>query len=85
MARSVYILQSDSAPHRYYTGVTSDLLARLSEHNAGRCRHTANGRPWRVVVAINFADEEQALRFEKYLKSGSGCAFSRRHFRPLPR
>jgi len=81
MARSVYILQSQTAPDRYYTGMTSNLVGRLAEHNAGRCKHTADGRPWRVVVSITFADEAQALRFEKYLKSGSGCAFSRRHFR----
>jgi len=81
MARSVYILQSQTAPDRYYTGMTSNLVGRLAEHNAGRCKHTANGRPCRVVDSITFADEEQALRFEKYLKSGSGCAFSRRHFR----
>jgi len=79
--RSVYILQSQTAPHRYYTGVTADLPARLREHNAGRCHYTASARPWKVIVSINFTDEQQALRFERYLKSGSGNAFSRRHFR----
>jgi putative endonuclease len=69
----VYVLRSLSAPERYYTGVTSDLEARLADHNAGRSPHTADGRPWTVDVAIRFADDERALKFERYLKSGSGC------------
>ena len=66
---------------RYYTGVTSDLKARLTNHNAGRVPHTANGRPWTLDIAIQFADEVRAIKFERYLKSGSGCAFAKRHLR----
>jgi hypothetical protein len=33
-----------------------------------------------MVVSIEFPTEQQALRFEKYLKSGSGRAFAKRHF-----
>ena len=77
----VYILQSESEPSRFYTGLTSDLTARLATHNAGRSAHTASGRPWRVVVYVAFADRERAVWFERYLKSGSGCAFAKRHLR----
>ena len=31
---------------------------------------------------MEFKAEEQALRFERYLKSGSGRAFAKRHFAP---
>jgi hypothetical protein len=31
-------------------------------------------------VAIKFEDDQKALAFEKYLKSGSGRAFANRHF-----
>jgi hypothetical protein len=31
-------------------------------------------------VAIEFQTEAEAIRFEKYLKSGSGRAFAKRHF-----
>jgi hypothetical protein len=31
--------------------------------------------------AVKFADEARAVAFEKYLKSGSGCEFARRHLR----
>jgi putative endonuclease len=77
----VYILRSRSNPTRYYTGLTSYVAARLAAHNAGHCTHTADGRPWHVVVVIEFANECRAIEFEKYLKSGSGVAFSRRHLR----
>jgi len=79
--RTVYILQSEIDATRYYTGVTSNLAARLAAHNAGQCTHTADGRPWKVAVIVKFLDEQRAVRFERYLKSGSGCAFAQRHFR----
>ena len=79
--RFVYVLRSQVQPFRYYTGVTSDVSRRLSDHNDGRCPHTAIGRPWNIDIVVEFADEERALRFERYLKSGSGCAFAMRHFR----
>ena len=77
----VYIIRSGSDPSRYYTGVTSDVLARLTAHNSGRCTHTANGRPWQADVIIEFNDEKRAMAFERYLKSGSGVAFAKRHLR----
>jgi putative endonuclease len=77
----VYVLRSQRDRTRYYTGVTSSLHDRLAAHNAGQSPHTADGTPWEVDVSIAFADERRALAFERYLKSGSGCAFARRHFR----
>jgi putative endonuclease len=77
----VYVLRSVGTPDRYYTGLTSDLNARLDDHNAGRCRHTADGRPWIIDLSVHFADETRAVRFERYLKTGSGCAFAQRHLR----
>ena len=79
--RIVYVLRSLEDRQRYYTGLTSDLDCRLHDHNAGRCPHTSDGRPWHVDVAVHFADEARAVKFERYLKSGSGCAFAKRHLR----
>ncbi|MFN2509238.1 MAG: GIY-YIG nuclease family protein [Chthoniobacterales bacterium] len=67
--------------HPVYTGLTSNVRQRLAEHNAGHSRHTANGRPWKVIVVVAFLNERRAIEFEKYLKSVSGCAFAVRHFR----
>jgi predicted GIY-YIG superfamily endonuclease len=79
--RFVYIIKSITAPDKYYVGVTSDVDLRLHAHNDGRSPHTSRHRPWRPLVVIEFDEEEPALKFEHYLKSGSGREFARRHFR----
>lgn len=79
--RFVYILKSLQNAATYYVGITSDFNVRLAAHNAGLSPHTAEHRPWRTLVVIEFDDEEPALKFEKYLKTGSGREFARRHFR----
>jgi len=33
-----------------------------------------------MVVCLEFATERRAIEFERYLKSGSGRAFAKRHF-----
>jgi putative endonuclease len=80
--RFVYILRSDSNPSRHYVGVTSDLDRRLEWHNYGPSGQTMSGRPWSPILCIEFRDERTAVRFERYLKSGSGRAFAIRHFAP---
>ena len=78
--RSVYVLRSVSNPERHYVGITASMRGRLEWHNAGPCGYTAAHRPWRLLVQLEFADEQTARRFERYLKSGSGRAFAKRHF-----
>ena len=74
----VYLLESHADPTKRYVGVTSDLKARLLEHNGGKSLHTAKHRPWRIVTYIAFSERSQAEAFELYLKSGSGHAFARK-------
>lgn len=76
----VYVLQSDADPGRFYVGATADPERRLLEHNAGKSIHTNKHKPWKLAVSIGFADRAKALRFERYLKSGSGRAFAKKHF-----
>jgi putative endonuclease len=78
---TVYVLRSVSNRARYYTGVTGDWRARLDAHNSGQCSHTLSGRPWEIDVLVQFNEESRALALERYLKSGSGCAFAKRHLR----
>ena len=80
--RFVYILRSQADPERHYVGLTSDVDERLEWHNAGPTGFTTAHRPWFVVVSIEFSTEREAIRFERYLKSGSGRAFTKRHFAP---
>jgi len=74
----VYILRSESDPPHFYTGFTENLDSRLAHHNSGGDPHTAKFRPWRIKTAIAFTDREQALAFERYLKSPSGRAFAKK-------
>ena len=80
MKSVVYVLRSVPSPDQYYVGVTSDVDGRLSQHNSGDSEYTSHLRPWQLVATINFASETSALAFEKYLKTGSGRAFAKRHF-----
>ena len=77
--KTVYLLESESFPGKNYTGVTDDHEQRLKYHNGGKCPHTAKYRPWRLRVSMIFADDQQAYDFERYLKTGSGRAFAKRH------
>ena len=73
----VYILHSIVGEH-FYTGSTNDLRARLKQHNAGEVPHTRKFKPWALKTYLAFSDEQQAIAFEKYLKSPSGRAFARK-------
>ena len=75
----VYTLESLSSPSQIYTGQTQDLKQRLREHNSGGVSHTSKFTPWQVRSATAFKSKERALAFERYLKSGSGRAFLKRH------
>lgn len=54
LKRFVYVLRNQESPPRYYTGLTSDVVRRQAEHNAGTWFHTAKYRPWTVDVVIEF-------------------------------
>ena len=76
----VYVLRNADPVPRFYVGLTSEVRGKLEDHNTGRCPHTARYRPWQLHVVIEFPDEQRAIRFERYLKSGSGRELAKRHF-----
>jgi predicted GIY-YIG superfamily endonuclease len=77
--RFVYLLRSEK-DHRPYVGMTCDVQQRLATHNSGGSLYTAPYRPWRLVVTFQFPNSDAARQFERYLKSGSGRAFAKKHF-----
>jgi putative endonuclease len=79
-ARFVYVLVSAADRDRHYVGLTTDVARRIDIHNSGGSHHTAQHRPWRLLVSLEFATNGTAVAFERYLKSGSGRAFAKRHF-----
>ncbi len=76
----VYLLRSKSDNTKYYKGYTKDVSARLMKHNNGEVISTAKYRPWVLQTLFSFDSKEKAIRFEKYLKTHSGRAFSSKHF-----
>ena len=83
----VYILASTRYPSRYYIGFSSDPLRRLLEHNNGKNPSTTRYAPWRLAVTVSFSQKLEAMALERYLKSGSGRSFVRKHllFQTSPR
>ena len=76
----VYLLIDVATETHRYTGVTEDLQARLTKHNAGEVPHTSKFKPWSIQTAIAFDNKEKAVAFEAYLKTHSGRSFAKRHF-----
>jgi len=76
----VYLIESVNLRQQHYVGLTHDLKQRLADHNEGKSPHTRKFKPWVLIAYTAFAEEEAAQAYEKYLKSGSGKTFLKRHF-----
>ncbi len=73
----VYMLKCKDG---FYVGCTNDLKGRIKRHNAGYVDTTKSRLPVELENYFAFKDEKIAFKFEKYLKSGSGRAFTKKHF-----
>lgn len=67
----VYVLWS-SRNGRLYTGYTSDLRKRLTEHQTGMSAYTRPRGPYELVYYEASLNRSDALMREKYLKTGTG-------------
>lgn len=73
----VYILNcSDGKP---YTGCSENLKERVDRHNKGYVPATKSRLPVKLIAYFAFNNKYTAYNFEKYLKSGSGRAFLKKH------
>lgn len=77
MKYTVYVLK-DIAGKRY-TGYTSDLDRRLWQHNNGVTKSTKNGQYWKVIYIKEFEEKTEAIKYEKFLKTGKGREFINKH------
>ena len=66
----VYVLRNPAG--RHYTGYAGDLAQRLGQHNSGVTKSTKNGGPWTLLYQEPFATRFEAMRRERFLKSGKG-------------
>ncbi|MBI5004197.1 GIY-YIG nuclease family protein [Candidatus Kaiserbacteria bacterium] len=76
----MYYVYSLKCKDGYYIGCTDDLKARISRHSDGHVPATKNRLPVALDFYVAFTEKYKAFDFEKYLKSGSGRAFIKRHF-----
>ncbi len=67
----IYILKS-LKDNQFYTGYTSDLKTRLSEHNNGEVISTKNRSPLKLVYFEGCLNQQDATHREKYLKTSWG-------------
>lgn len=75
-----YVYMLMCADKKPYTGCTSDLKERVKRHDDGYVPATKSRLPIKLVNYVAFEDKYKAFEFEKYLKSGSGRAFIKKHF-----
>jgi putative endonuclease len=68
---TVYVLRSTKDGKRYI-GVTSDLQERLFEHRNGLVKSIKNRRPLNLIHTEEFETKTEALKREKFFKSGQG-------------
>ena len=73
----VYILWSNDG--KPYIGCTDNLLERIGRHNKGQVPATKDRLPIKLISYSAFSNKYTAFNFEKYLKSGSGRAFLKKH------
>ncbi len=73
----VYILCcADGKP---YVGCTDNWQDRIIRHDKGHVPATKDRLPVKLVSYVAFSNKYSAFNFEKYLKSGSGRAFIKKH------
>lgn len=71
-----YVLYSEK-DGRWYTGTTRDLRTRYAAHADGRVWSTRSRRPLQLIYYEACRHRDDALRRERYLKTGRGKRYLR--------
>ena len=72
---TVYVLYSKKS-NIFYTGFTSNLIKRFHEYNSFNLTgFTVKHRPWVVFYTEILYSKTEAIKREKFLKSGQGRQF----------
>ena len=70
MGNSWYLYILRCGDGSLYTGITTDVQARLEAHRAGKCAKYTRGRaPLELVYSENCGDHSAALKREHQIKS----------------
>jgi putative endonuclease len=63
----VYLVQC--ADNSLYCGITNDIIARISKHNAGKgAKYTQSRLPVELIATSRELSKSDALRLEHYIK-----------------
>lgn len=76
----MYYVYSIKCKDGFYIGCTDNLKDRLNRHTKGYIGATKDRRPINLEIYFAIKDKYKAFEFEKYLKTGSGRAFIKKHF-----
>ena len=76
------MLQSQASGY-LYVGQTSDLERRLDEHFQGVSRYTRGRGPWSLVYHEAKETRADAIKRERFLKSGQGREWLKLHLREV--
>ena len=71
-----YVLQSKK-DEKFYIGFTKDLKKRVKEHNDGGVEATKYRHPLKLVYYEACLNKYDAIKREKYFKTGFGRRFLR--------
>jgi len=74
----VYVLRSHKNGYRYI-GQTNNLERRLREHNEGLTKSIKFQLPFAVEFTEEYSTRVEAVRREKFLKSGQGREWLDQH------
>jgi len=66
----VYILKCSDG--KFYTGFSSDLKKRLTDHKSGNVESTKNKKPLKLIYYEAYINKINALNREKFLKTTKG-------------
>ena len=69
-----YVLISER-DRKFYIGFSNNIEKRLDEHNDGLVKSTEHRRPLKLVYYEVCLNERDAIKREKYFKSGYGRRF----------
>ena len=68
---TVYVIRS-KVSGTFYTGQTSDFQRRFEQHQQGIAHYTRVRGPWEIMLTEEYANLREAMRRERFLKSGHG-------------
>jgi putative endonuclease len=79
----VYVIKSIRFDFTY-VGHTEDLRSRLKEHNKGKTKSNKAYKPFLLVYFEEFKIRSEAIKREKYFKSGSGKEYLKEKLKNAP-